>query len=157
MQIIVRNIDNVIIWGTDDPNVTVIHNNGNLIISGEVVARSVNANNYYLVSLPNEVLPTPFYVGYQKWIDETFWFTEGYLRWLSNTRNCINAVKTEYIDKSLDLSYDPEMRLAFEGYAYELSLVEGQQYIEPSWNFPTPPDETSPYYPPCSYGNNYIE
>lgn len=157
MQIIVRYIDKVIIWGTDNPNVTVIQNNGNLIISGDVVARSVNANNYYLYTSPNEALPTPFYVGYQKFTDNGIVFTDSYNIWLSNTKNCITAIKNEYILKSQNMDYDPEMRLAFEGYAYELSLVEGEQYIEPSWTFPTPPDETSPYFPPCSHGNNYIE
>jgi hypothetical protein len=147
-----------VIWGTDDNSVTVEEINGNLIISSDVVARTVEANRYTLVEDELTPLPQPFFVGYYNYENGLFNLTNSYLYWNNKTHACINNVINEYEQKSIDPQYSDEERIAFGDYAEYLylstSLIhpEGSSspaLLPPYWTFKTPPDENEPYYPEC--------
>jgi hypothetical protein len=136
MKIIIRNTENIAIWGTDINETTIKVEGGKFIVDGNIVAINIQENSYVLIENPNQNLPNPFYPGYVKYEDETFSYTEQYLNFNQKVHSCIQEVYNSYLE-------------SFPEYAEVLYSILQREFIEPSFQIPCPPDELFPYYPPC--------
>jgi hypothetical protein len=150
MKIIVRKLDSVIIYGTNDneTNIEVIDNN--FVVNGNIVATNVNEQNYDLIESPLQNLIDPFFVGYTIW-DDGFFYSQEYIDFNAKTHNCLQEVKDAYYLKSQDPQYSEEERQSFTDYCGVLDVEISVTYLNPAFVYPTPPDEMSPYIPSCSF------
>jgi hypothetical protein len=150
MKIIVRKIDSVIIYGTNDNNTTIEVVDNNLEVNGQIIATDVNEENFELVSDPNIDLIDPFFVGYVAWIG-IFAYTEEYGKFNAKTHSCLQEIREAYYLKSIDPKYTTRERQSFVEYYTLLDGLISTTYLEPTFSYPCPPDEIFPYYPSCSY------
>lgn len=154
MRIIVRDNDSIVIWGTNDNTTNVVVVNNQLRIDGKVVATNVQGNQYSLITVFDQVLIDPLYVGYVTYKDGSFAYTLEYTNWLANTKNCLSNLITEYNLKAQDPSYTDQERIAFLGYADLCKIFWEKPYLSPSFYYPTPPDQTFPFVPACASVSN---
>lgn len=150
MKIITRKSDSVIIYGTNDNSTTIEVIDGNLLINGDVIATNVSESDYDLIENTGQDLRTPFYVGYMTYINGVFNYSSSYIAWNSKTHNCLDILIYQYYQKSEDDSYSEYEREQFRTYAMELEPIVAIQYLEPTFEYPCPPDELFPFYPLCS-------
>ena len=151
MKVIYRNINSIVVWGTDDNSAQVQVVNNNFVVNGVVVVTNVNENEFSLVEDENATLCNPFFVGYATYIDGYLAPTESYLLWNDKQKTCIQEVRLEYYLKSQDPQYTEEERQSFVEYYTLLDEILNIEFLSPSWTFPCPPDEMFPYYPPCFF------
>jgi len=149
MKIIFRKSNNIVIWGTDNNSTQAELVDGNFIVDGQVVARGVNADNFELVEDLNSSLCTPFFVGYASYVDGYLAPTEEYYSWNGKQKTCIQEVRLEYYLKSQDTQYTDEERQAFVDYYTLLDELNQTEFLDPTFSYPVPPDETFPYIPSC--------
>ena len=136
MKLIIRKSDNVAIWGSDNNQTTVEVVDNKLVIDGVVIATGVDETNYTLVEEAERNLISPFFPGYVKYESEILSYTQQYLNMNEKFHSCTSTVYLEYQDSH------PE-------YADELLSILNIQYLEPSYQIPTPPDQDFPWYPNC--------
>lgn len=149
MKIIIRKSDSVVIWGTDDNETIVELIDNNFVVNGQIVATDVDDSKYTLIEDINVVLIDPFFVGYVTYNNE-FQYTPEYIAWNNKTHNCLLQLTLEYDEKSEDIFYTDEERIAFAEYVQTLSYITLNEYIQPEFSYPTPPDEEFPFTPICS-------
>lgn len=149
MKIIVRKADSVIIYGTNNNQTTIEVINNNLVINGQIIATNINENNFELVEDDTIDLINPFFVGYTAWLGY-FEYTEEYQNFNSKTSSCLQKIREEYYLKSQDSQYSDEEKQSFVEYYTLLDNILNIEYLEPTFSYPIPPDESFPYYPNCS-------
>ena len=150
MKIIVRKLDSIIIYGTNDNATTIDVVDNDLVIDGQVIATNVNEFDYDLIENTGQDLIEPFYVGYTTYTNGVFAYTESYLLFNTKTHNCLITLSEEYTVKANDPAYTDEERIAFEEYVQTLNVVSQSEYLQPVFEYPCPPDELFPFYPKCS-------
>jgi hypothetical protein len=150
MKIILKKLDSVIVWGTNNNNTTVELIGDNFVVDGKIIATGVTASNYELIEKIDEELPSDFFVGYTEYKEGVFNHTQNYILFNTKTHNCLTEIKEIYLFKSEDSVYNEEERLSFKTYADELDLFLSRKFIEPQFVYPIPPDETYPFIPTCS-------
>lgn len=150
MKVILKKSDSVVIWGTGNNNTRVELLGNNFVVDGKIIATGVNASNYELIEKENEELPSSFFVGYLKYVEGVFSFTQKYTEFNNKTHNCLSQIKQEYLLKSESGDYNEEEKLSFKTYADEVGLLWSREFIEPEFVYPIPPDEMYPFIPVCS-------
>lgn len=148
MKLIVRNRDNNVIYGTDNDSVSIVIDGTTLHI-GDFSIHNYKESDFTIVEDSSSNLIDPFFPGYVLYIDGEMAYTDEYIDFNTSIHSCINSIADEYLVKSQDESYTADERQAFSDYSDILDEDLLIQYISPSYNFETPPDEMFPWSPAC--------
>lgn len=149
MKILIRKSDSVVIWGTDNNAIVVEVIDNGLYIDGQLIATNVNEQNFQLIEEDGVNLINPFFIGYTNY-QNGFNYTNEYIFWNNKTHNCLLELTFQYEAKSEDILYTDEERIAFSEYVTALNYAFELQYLQPTFSYPTPPDEQFPFVPTCS-------
>jgi hypothetical protein len=148
MKLIKNKLNDVILLGTNNNDSQIIID-GDFIIIGDI--KIYGLSNYDIIEDNNIMLPNPFIVGYQTYVDGTFILNQNYLKWNNDIKECINMVYTEYLNKSNDMSYSESERSEFLQYSNSLIPYIHSEFIGPEFIFKEPPDEDFFWSPSCFY------
>lgn len=152
MKLLVNKTNNYIFWATDNNETSVVFVDDLFKVNDVVVSTGFNKEDYFFIEEDNQNLPEDFFLGQMLYVDGIFSFTQNYLAWNTNIHSCIESIKFEYLAKSENTEFSEEERTSFLNYSEELGVIQNTQYLNPTWQFPTPPDEIYPYTPSCLSG-----